>query len=91
METATKPRLLDQIRATLRTKHYSYRTERTYVHWVRRFILFHGRRHPAALGGAEVTAFLGHLAVQRGVSASTQNQAKAAILFACPAQPTFRV
>ena len=78
---AAKPRLLDQVRTTIRARHYSYRTEETYVQWIRRFIRFHDRRHPAELGSAEVTAFLSHLAVQRGVSASTQNQAKAAILF----------
>lgn len=76
-----KPRLLDQVRQRLRTLHYSYRTERQYLFWIRRFILFSGKRHPASLGAAEVEAFLSHFAVDRNVSASTQNQALAAILF----------
>jgi site-specific recombinase XerD len=75
------PRLLDQLRGRIRVKHYSIRTEQAYVDWVRRFILFHGKSHPRALGAAEVEAFLTHLAVRRQVSASTQNQAKSAILF----------
>jgi len=75
------PRLLDQVRDKLRTLHYSYRTEQQYVQWVRRFILFHDRRHPRAMGAPEVEAFLTHLAVTRKVSASTQNQALAALLF----------
>ena len=75
------PRLLDQLRAELRVRHYSLRTESVYVDWVRRFIFFHGKRHPRGLGAAEVGAFLSHLATERGVSASTQNQAKAALLF----------
>ncbi len=76
-----KPRLLDRVRECLRLKHYSYRTEQQYVAWIRRFILFHGKRHPSTMGGAEVEAFLSHLATQRGVSASTQNQALSALLF----------
>jgi integron integrase len=76
-----RPRLLDELRGQLRVRNYAYRTEQVYVDWVRRFILFHGKRHPRDMGAAEVTAFLSHLAVQRGVSASTQNQAKSAILF----------
>jgi integron integrase len=76
-----KPRLLDQVRECLRTLHYSYRTEQQYLCWIRRFILFSGKRHPATLGATEVEAFLTHLAVDRKVSASTQNQALAAILF----------
>ena len=75
------PRLLDQLRGRIRVKHYSIRTEQAYVDWVRRFILFHGKSHPRVLGAAEVEAFLTHLAVRRQVSASTQNQAKSAILF----------
>src|SRR5688572_7954300 len=75
------PRLLDQMRERLRVQHYSLRTERAYVDWVRRFILFHGKRHPAEMGAPEMESFLTHLAVERGVSASTQNQAKAALLF----------
>ena len=75
------PKLLDQVRDRLRTRHYSLRTERAYVDWIKRFIWFHGRRHPRELGAAEVEAFLSHLAVAREVSASTQNQAKSALLF----------
>ena len=78
---ARTPRLLDQLRATLRVRHLSLNTEEAYVDWARRFILFHGKRHPKDLGAAEVQAFLSHLAVERQVSASTQNQAKAALLF----------
>lgn len=75
------PRLLDRIRAAIRTRHYSRRTERAYVGWARRFVHFHGLRHPDELGGPEVTAFLSHLAVEGRVSASTQNQALSALLF----------
>lgn len=76
-----EPRLSDQVRDTLRRLHYSYRTEKTYLEWIRRFILFHGKRHPREMGEPEVAAFLTHLAVARRVSASTQNQALNAILF----------
>lgn len=76
-----RPKLLDQVRDTLRARHYSYRTEQQYVAWIRRFIVFHGRRHPREMSGAEVEMFLTHLATKRRVSASTQNQALAAILF----------
>lgn len=75
------PRLLAQLSAALRTRHYSRRTEKAYVHWVRRFVLFHGKRHPRRLGEAEVSAFLSALATDQRVAASTQNQALAAILF----------
>lgn len=80
-QPTAKPRLLDQVRAAIRTRHYSYRTEETYVGWIRRFILFHGKRHPAEMGKTEITAFLTSLAVEHHVAASTQNQALAAILF----------
>jgi len=76
-----KPRLLDQVRQALRLGHYSQRTEEAYVAWIRRFILFHGKRHPQEMGKREVVAFLTHLAVNVQVSASTQNQALGAILF----------
>jgi integron integrase len=76
-----KPRLLDQVRSRMRTLHYSYRTEQQYLGWIHRFILFHHKRHPADVGAQEVEAFLSHLAVDRKVSAPTQNQALAAILF----------
>ena len=75
------PRLLDQLRHQIRLRHYSIRTEQTYVEWTRRFILFHCKRHPAEMGAIEVTAFLTHLAVDRHVASSTQNQAKSALLF----------
>lgn len=75
------PKLLERMREALRVKHYSYRTEHSYLDWARRYILFHDKRHPAQLGAPEVLAFLTHLAVERQVSASTQNQAKAALLF----------
>lgn len=75
------PKLLDQLRNRIRVKHYSIRTEQQYVQWVRRFIVFHGKRHPRDMGVAEVEAFLTHLAVDGLVSASTQNQALSALLF----------
>ena len=78
----SRPRkLLDQVRDAIRLKHYSYRTEQSYVEWIRRYILFHSKQHPKDMGGAEVEAFLTHLAVERHVSASTQNQAFSALLF----------
>lgn len=76
-----KPRLLDLVREQIRLRHYSMRTEHAYVQWIRRFILFHGKRHPREMGAPEVEAFLSHLAVQRNVATSTQNQALSAILF----------
>jgi integron integrase len=80
--TASGPRtLLGRLRAAVRARHYSPRTEESYVGWAKRFVVFHGRRHPDGLGEAEVRAFLDHLAEGDGVSASTQNQAVAALLF----------
>jgi site-specific recombinase XerD len=76
-----EPKLLDRLRAALRTRHYSLRTEESYTAWVRRFILFHGKKHPSAMGAEEVNAFLSHLAVEGNVAASTQSQALSAILF----------
>ncbi len=76
-----KPRLLDQVRAETRTRHYSSRTEEAYVGWIRRFILFQDTRHPAEMGAAEVESFLSSLATDRRAAASTQNQALAALLF----------
>ena len=76
-----KPKLLDQVRDAIRTRHYSLRTEEAYVGWIRRFILFHNKRHPAEMGKAEIEQFLTALAVKRHVAASTQNQALAAMLF----------
>ncbi|MEC5388312.1 integron integrase [Uliginosibacterium sp. H3] len=76
-----RPRLLDQVRDRLRLKHYSIRTEQAYLGWIKRFILFHGKRHPREMGKAEVEAFLTSLAVDRNVAASTQSQALSAVLF----------
>jgi integron integrase len=75
------PRLLDQVRNQIRLKHYSIRTEEAYIGWIRRFILFHNKRHPKEMGRVEIEAFLTDLAVNRHVAASTQNQAFNAILF----------
>jgi integron integrase len=77
----SQPKLLDQLRAVIRTMHYSIRTEQAYVDWARRFILFHHKRHPQEMGKEEIESFLTHLAVEGRVSASTQSQAKAALLF----------
>ena len=76
-----QPKLLDQVRIALRSRHYSPRTETAYINWIRRFILFHDKRHPAEMAEAEVNKFLTHLAVNEKVSASTQNQALSALLF----------
>jgi len=73
--------LLERVRLKIRLKHYSLRTEQSYVDWIRRFVLFHRKRHPAEMGAGEVEAFLTHLAAVRDVAASTQNQAKSALLF----------
>jgi integron integrase len=74
-------RLMDQVRSTLRVHHYSLRTEESYLHWIKRFILFHGKRHPKDMGKNEITEFLSDLATRKNVAASTQNQALSAILF----------
>ena len=81
MDPSSPPPLLTQVRAKIRLKHYSIRTEQAYTDWIRRYVLFHGKRHPSALGASEVEAFLTHLAVEGNVAASTQNQAKSAVLF----------
>ncbi len=82
MENKSTPtKLLDQVRERIRVKHYSIRTEEQYVQWARRFILFHGKRHPRDMGAAEVEAFLTDLAIKGHVAASTQNQALSALLF----------
>jgi integron integrase len=78
---ANPPKLLDQVRDWIRLKHYSIRTETQYVQWVKRFILFHGKRHPRDMGAREVESFLTHLAVEGNVAAATQNQALSALLF----------
>lgn len=76
-----EPRLLDRVRLAVRARHYSLRTEESYVAWVRRFVVFHGKRHPIEMGEPEINAFLSDLAVHGRVGASTQNQALAALLF----------
>ena len=76
-----KPKLLDQVRSAIRVRHYSIRTEEVYAHWVKRYIYFHGKRHPQDLNVGHVAAFLSHLAVERKVAASTQNQALCALVF----------
>jgi len=76
-----KPKLLEQVREAIRLKHYSLRTEKTYLDWIRRFILFHGKRHPQSMGAEEVRQFLSDLATEHNVAASTQNQAFSALLF----------
>jgi site-specific recombinase XerD len=76
-----KPRLLDRVRQALQARHGSRRTEKAYVAWIRRFIIFHGKRHPTEMGAAEITQFLTSLAVEGNVAASTQNQALSALLF----------
>jgi site-specific recombinase XerD len=74
-------KLLDDVRGVMRLRHYSYQTEKTYIYWVRQYIFFHRLTHPKEMGAAQVEAFLTHLAVEKTVSASTQNQALAALLF----------
>lgn len=81
MDTSPLGKLLLRTRTILRRKHYSYRTEKQYLAWIRRFVLFHGRRHPVHMGAAEVEAYLNYLALKAQVSASTQNQALSALLF----------
>ncbi|TAM32989.1 MAG: hypothetical protein EPN60_02670 [Nevskiaceae bacterium] len=81
VDTAKTPKLLDQVRLRMRAKHYSLRTEQSYLHWIKRFILFHGKRHPRDMGAPEVEAFLTALAVESKVAAATQNLALAAVLF----------
>lgn len=76
-----QPKLLDQVRDAIRVRHYSIRTEEAYIHWIKRYIYFHAKQHPRDMGEAEITAFLTHLAVDKHVAASTQNQALSAILF----------
>ncbi len=78
---ASKPKLLDQIRQLMRLRHYSLRTEEAYVGWIRRYILFHGKRHPRDLAESDIAGFLSSLAVKGQVAASTQNQALNALLF----------
>ncbi len=79
--TSQKPKLLDQVRQSLRVKNYSYRTEKSYVYWIKQYILYHNKRHPQEMGVPEIEEFLRYLAVKRNVAASTQNQALSALLF----------
>lgn len=81
MPNTPSPTLLDQVRSMIRMRHYSIRTEGAYVDWIRRFVLFHGKRHPRHMGISEVQAFLSHLAIKGEVAASTQNQALNALVF----------
>ncbi len=81
MPRTDAPRLLDRVHEAVRIRHYSRRTEKAYTGWIRRFVLFHGKRHPDEMGEAEITAFLSDLATRRRVAASTQNQALSALLF----------
>ncbi|MBE9169548.1 phage integrase N-terminal SAM-like domain-containing protein [Pleurocapsales cyanobacterium LEGE 06147] len=74
-------KLLEQVSDVIRLKHYSYKTEKSYVNWIKRYIIFHDKRHPQEMGGREIEEFLTHLAVEENVAASTQNQALNAILF----------
>jgi integron integrase len=80
-QSSQKPKLLDRVRYAIRAKHYSFRTEEIYIQWIRRFILFHNKRHPKDMGADEVGQFLSDLAVRHHVAASTQNQALSALLF----------
>lgn len=81
MDRSQQPKLLDLLADEIRARHYSPRTEKAYVQWAERFIRFHHLRHPADMGAEEINAFVSHLAVDGGVSASTQTQALSAILF----------
>jgi hypothetical protein len=81
--TRSAPKLLDRLRQTMRMNRYSPRTETAYVDWIKRYIRFHGIRHPQEMGAEEVKAFLSHLATQMNVAASTQNQAFSALLYLC--------
>ena len=78
---AARPKLLDRVRQAIRARHDSPRTEEAYVHWIRHDIVFHGKQHPSTLGAPDLSTFLTGLAVERRVSASTQNQALSAVLF----------
>ena len=81
MTKITSSPFLDQVRGAIRVRHYSIRTEQAYISWIKQFILFNGKRHPAELGGEEVSVFLTYLAQQRNVAAATQNQALNALVF----------
>jgi hypothetical protein len=78
---AQAPKLLDRVRQVIRLKHYSLKTEKSYLYYIRDFILFHNKRHPLEMGATEIRAYLSHLAVDKNVAASTQNVAICALLF----------
>ncbi|MBW7896563.1 MAG: integron integrase [Opitutaceae bacterium] len=80
-QTAQQPRLMDRVRESLRVHHYALSTERSYCHWIKRYIMHHGKRHPAEMGATEVEQFLSHLATAESVSSKTQNQAMHAVLY----------
>jgi integron integrase len=80
-ENSKGVKLLEQVRSVLRVKHYSYKTEQSYIHWIKRYIYFNNKTHPKDMGGNEISAFLSYLAVKEKVSASTQNQALCALVF----------
>lgn len=80
-KTSQAPRLLDEVGTVARLKHYSLKTEQAYLNWIKRFIVFHHKRHPAEMGESEIRQFLSHLAVRLHVSASTQTVALSALLF----------
>ena len=79
--TQRPKKLLDQVRDAIRLKHYAYNTEKTYVYWAKRFVLYHDERHPLEMGEKEISEFLTYLAVEEKVAASTQNQALSALLY----------
>ena len=81
MIDSKKPKLLDQVRQVIRVKHYSLRTEESYINWIKRFIFFHNKKHPIEMGEKEIGEFITHLAKNEKISASTQNQALCAIVF----------
>ena len=81
LEAKRAPKLMDRVRQAIRVRHYSRRTEEAYVTWIRRFIVFHGKRHPSEVGAADISEFLTALAVHHHISASTQNQALCGVLF----------
>ena len=81
ISTPAKPKLLDQVRQAIRARHYSARTEKAYVYWIKRYIFFHNKRHPAEMAEAEIGEFLSSLATERHLSASMQNQILNALLF----------
>ena len=81
MEPSKSPKLLDQVRQKIRYLHYSNKTEQAYIQWIRRYILFHGKRHPRNMRGDEISGFLNYLVNKENISASTQNQALSALIF----------